>query len=431
MSGRGTSRPPTAGATGTDEDPRSSVTATPTSFHVQAWERIDYSLLLVDGAFSPGNSEIAEIYRGHGRVLAVVDAEVHRLHGEAVAAYFDHHGIALTLFPVAIAETDKTMTTVEAIVDAISGFGLLRTEPVLVVGGGLTTDVAGLACSLYRRSTPYVRVPTTLVGLIDASVSIKVAVNHGRAKNRLGAYHASQTVVLDFSFLETLPTAQVRNGMAELVKIAVVASAGVFEALERHGEELLATRFGHADGTEELRAVAAEVTHRAVATMLELEAPNLQELDLDRVIAYGHTWSPTLELAPDVPLRHGHAIAVDMAYSATLAARRGSITEGERDRVVGLMSRLGLSIDSPHLTPELLERATASILATRDGRLRAAMPDPIGSCTFVDDLDAAEMELALDAHRELCAGYPRGGAGLEASTVAAGPGALESVGGMA
>ena len=412
------------------DGPRSSVTVTPTSFHVEAYEKIDYSLLVVDGAFSPRNGEIAEVYRRHGRVLAVVDAEVHRLHGQEMAAYFEHHGIALTLFPVAIAETDKTMATVETIVDAISAFGLLRTEPVLVVGGGLTTDVAGLACSLYRRSTPYVRVPTTLVGLVDASVSIKVAVNHGKAKNRLGAYHASQTVVLDPSLLRTLPTAQVRNGMAEIVKIAVVAGAGIFENLERHGRDLLRTRFGHGeDGTEALRAVAAEVTHDAIATMLELEAPNLHELDLDRVIAYGHTWSPTLELTPDVPLRHGHAIAVDMAYSATLAARRGLITEGERDRVLGLMSGLGLSIDSAHLTPDLLERATASILATRDGRLRAAMPDPIGACTFVDDLDAAEMDQALAAHRELCATYPRGGAGLEAST--AGTAALhemESVG---
>ena len=124
----------------------------------------------------------------------------------------------------------------------------MRTEPVLVVGGGLTTDVAGFACASYRRNTPYIRIPTTLIGLIDASVSIKVAVNHGKHKNRLGAYHASQKVFLDFSFLETLPEDQVRNGMAELIKIAVVGNAGIFELLEKHGEELLRTRFGHSTG---------------------------------------------------------------------------------------------------------------------------------------------------------------------------------------
>ena len=88
---------------------------------------------------------------------------------------------------------------------------------MLVVGGGLTTDVAGFACATYRRSTNYIRVPTTLIGLIDASVSIKVAVNHGNSKNRLGAYHASQKVILDFSFLRTLPdrSGAQRDGRAD------------------------------------------------------------------------------------------------------------------------------------------------------------------------------------------------------------------------
>ena len=110
---------------------------------------------------------------------------------------------------------------------------------MLVVGGGLTTDVAGFACASYKRSTDYIRIPTTLIGLIDASVSIKVGVNHGKHKNRLGAYHASQKVLLDFSLLETLPVDQVRNGMAELIKIAVVANAGIFDLLEKYGEDLL------------------------------------------------------------------------------------------------------------------------------------------------------------------------------------------------
>ena len=92
---------------------------------------------------------------------------------------------------------------------------------------------------MFRRSTNYIRVPTTLIGLIDASVAIKVAVNHGKSKNRLGAFHASRKVILDFSFLETLPLDQIRNGMAELVKIAVVGNGGIFELLEKYGEELL------------------------------------------------------------------------------------------------------------------------------------------------------------------------------------------------
>jgi 3-dehydroquinate synthetase len=396
--------------------PRPTLSATETAFHVEAYEKIDYSLLYVDGAFAEHNPEIADRYRPFGRCLMVVDETVYGLYREQMHAYFDHHGIDLTVFPVAISETDKTLRTLERIVDAFGDFGLVRTEPVLVVGGGLTTDVAGLACAVFRRATNYIRVPTTLIGLIDASVAIKVAVNHGRSKNRLGAFHASGTVILDFSFLETLPVDQVRNGMAELIKIAVVANRGIFELLEKYGEDLLLTRFGHLDGTPELREIANRVTYDAIGTMLGLEVPNLQELDLDRVIAFGHTWSPTLELTPEVPYFHGHAIAVDMALSTTLAKERGYIAESERDRILWLMSRVGLTLDSPHLTPELLRKATDAIVATRDGLLRAAVPRPVGTCHFVNDLDPGELDVALALHRELCRRYPRGGDGLDMFT---------------
>src|SRR5689334_22082482 len=254
-------------------DPRPTLTATDSGFHVEAFQRIDYSLVYENGVFAPGSTRIADSYRPYGRCLMVVDENVLDLYGEQIRDYFDHHGIALTVFPVSIRETDKSLATVERLVDAFGSFGLVRTEPVLVVGGGLTTDVAGFACAMFRRSTNYIRVPTTLIGLIDASVAIKVAVNHGKTKNRLGAFHASQQVVLDFSFLRTLPTAQLRNGMAELLKIAVVGNREIFELLDEHGEELLRTRFGHLDGTAELREVAARVTRDAIRTMLDLEVP--------------------------------------------------------------------------------------------------------------------------------------------------------------
>ncbi len=385
--------------------------ATETAFRVEGYERIQFDLLYVHGAFATEHTEIAERFRRFGRCLMVVDEVVDELYGEQIDEYFRHHHLALTKVPVRIAETDKSLATLEQIVDAFGEFGLIRKEPVLVVGGGLTTDVAGFACASYRRRTNYIRVPTTLIGLIDASVAIKVAVNHRHLKNRLGAYHASRTVILDFSFLSTLPTAQVRNGMAELVKIGVVGNRRVFDLLHEHGEELLATRFGQDDETGSLREISHEVTHEAIRSMLDLEVPNLHELDLDRVIAYGHTWSPTLELAPEAPMLHGHAVNVDMALSATLAERRGYITAADRDRILGLMSRLGLAIDSPYLTHDLLRAATDSIIQTRDGLLRAPVPRPIGGCFFVNDATPTELDRALSAHKQLCLGHPRSGDG--------------------
>ncbi|MFC5677072.1 sedoheptulose 7-phosphate cyclase [Aeromicrobium endophyticum] len=392
------------------------VTADDRSFRVEGYERIEYDLVYVDGVFDVANPQLADAYRPYGRTLMVVDETVLELYRDRIDAYFAHHDIELTLVPVQIRETAKSLETFEQIVAAFDRFGLVRTEPVLVVGGGLTTDVAGYACASYRRNTPYIRIPTTLIGLIDASVSIKVAVNFGKHKNRLGAYHASSSVLLDFSFLATLPEDQVRNGMAELIKIAVVGNREIFELLEQHGPELLRTRFGHLDGTERLREVSHRLTYAAIETMLELESPNLHEIDLDRVIAFGHTWSPTLELTPPEPFFHGHAINIDMALSTTVAEHRGLLSTADRDRVLSVMSNLGLALDSPYLTVELLEEATASILKTRDGLLRAAVPDPIGACRFLNDLDVSELADALSLHKKVCQGLPREGAGLDMFT---------------
>ena len=393
---------------------QASFEATEAAFHVQGYEKIDFSLVYVNGAFDINNREIADSYAKFGRCLTVIDANVHELYGDQIKSYFRHYDIELTVFPIIITEQAKTLATFEKIIDAFSDFGLVRKEPVLVVGGGLITDVAGFACASYRRKSNYIRIPTTLIGLIDAGVAIKVAVNHRKEKNRLGAYHAPLKVILDFSFLKTLPTSQVRNGMAELVKIAVVSNSEVFELLYEYGDELLSTHFGHVNATPEIKEIAHKVNYEAIKTMLELETPNLHEIDLDRVIAYGHTWSPTLELAPQIPLYHGHAVNIDMALSATIAAQRGYIPTGERDRILDLMSRIGLSLDHPLLDGDLLWYATQSISLTRDGKQRAAMPRPIGECFFANDLTREELDAALVEHKGLCAKYPRGGKGVDA-----------------
>jgi demethyl-4-deoxygadusol synthase len=394
--------------------PHASFTATEKAFHVTGYEKIEFSLEYVNGVFDIKNTEIADSYHPFGRCLAVVDANVNRLYGDQIRSYFRYYDIDLTVHPVTITEPAKTLATFEEVVDAFADFGLIRKEPVLVVGGGLVTDVVGFACSAYRRKTNYIRIPTTLIGLIDAGVAIKVAVNHKKLKNRLGAYHAPQKVILDFSFLKTLPIAQIRNGMAELVKIAVVSNSEVFELLYEYGHELLRTHFGYVDGSEHLQEIAHQVNYEAIKTMLELETPNLHEIDLDRVIAYGHTWSPTLELAPLIPLYHGHAVNIDMALSATIAERRGYISVEDRDRILNLMSRIGLALDHPLLEGDLLWHATESITQTRDGKLRAAMPKPIGTCFFVNDLTREELNSSVAAHRQICATLPREGAGVDA-----------------
>jgi len=207
--------------------------------------------------------------------------------------------------------------------------------------------------------------------------------------------------VLDFDFLKTLPDGQIRNGFAELIKISSVGSKELWTDLVKYGADLVNTRFGRATNDEKLIAIADSICERGIKLMLELESPNLHEIKLDRVIAFGHTWSPTLELTPVVPLRHGHAIIIDMSYAVTLAWLRGYIDEAERQEFHQLVSRVGLSLDHEQFDEQLLKVATAAILKTRDGMQWFAEPKPMGTCTFINDASMEELFDALKKHKEL------------------------------
>ncbi|CAJ2511434.1 Uu.00g070590.m01.CDS01 [Anthostomella pinea] len=397
-------------------DLKASVKETKNGFHVEGYEKIEYDFAFVDGVFDVANSNLADCYKKWGRrVLAVTDKNVFAQYGQKMEKYFEHYNLELKIHQTSIGEKAKTIDTFLSIADSMTEFGIIRKEPVLVVGGGLVTDVAGFACAAYRRNTNFIRVPTTVIGLIDASVSIKVAVNYGRYKNRLGAYHAPLHTFLDFTFLRTLPIAQVRNGFAELIKISSCSHLQVFDLLDKFCEQLIETKFGRADeASMEVRQAADTINREGIYEMLKLETPNLHEIGLDRVIAYGHTWSPLHELIPETPLRHGHAISIDMAYSATLANQRKLLSDEEHHRLFNLFSRAGLSIDHPQFDDDVLDKGTAAILKTRDGKLRLAVPNPLGSCSFINDVTAQELRDALRKHKEMAKTYPREGAGVEA-----------------
>ncbi|KAH8148056.1 uncharacterized protein LAJ45_07820 [Morchella importuna] len=396
-------------------DLTATVSETEHGFLVEGYEKISYGFTFLDGVFEVKNSQLASMYKPWGRCLAVTDINVCGIYGTQMENYFKAHDINLVIHKTKIGEQAKTMDTLLSICEAMNDFGIIRKEPVLVVGGGLITDVAGFACASYRRTTNFIRIPTTVIGLIDASVSIKVAVNHGKHKNRLGAYHAPMHTFLDFTFLRTLPVAQVRNGFAELVKISTCADLKTFELLDKYCEKLISHRFGRADGSsEELKKAADTINYRGIHVMLKLETPNLHELALDRVIAYGHTWSPTLELAPETPLRHGHAISVDMAYSATLARMMNHLSEEQHMRILRLFSRAGLTIDHPLFDEVLLAKGTDAILKTRDNKLRAAIPAPLGQCCFLNDVTMTDMNEALRLHKMIVKEFPRQGEGLDA-----------------
>jgi 3-dehydroquinate synthase len=319
----------------------------------------------------------------------VIDSLVLDLYGWEIEAYFRAHRVRFRFLPLKATEPQKTLENVLKVVRALDDFGVnRRSDPLIAIGGGVLLDVAGFAASLYRRGLPYVRVPTTLMGLIDAGIGIKTGVNFDAHKNRIGTYCAPQRAYLDTHFLRTLDDRHVANGIAEIIKIAIIKDRQLFELLEAHTGTLIADRFCG-------RAAYREILVRATVGMLDELAGNLWEDILERVVDYGHTFSPRLEMDALPELLHGEAVAVDMALSLVIAAGRDLITAKELDRALGLLEAYGLPTHHAHCTEELLMKALAETTSHRDGLQRMPLSRGIGQAVFVNDLTRAEIRNAL------------------------------------
>ncbi|GLW93239.1 sedoheptulose 7-phosphate cyclase [Actinokineospora globicatena] len=364
-------------------------------WRVQATRLVDYEVSVTRNLLSLNNSALAKAVGADGRrrtrCLVVIDSTVHDLYGERLREYFDAWRVEAHWEPVPGDEAAKSLEAAVAVTGAMNRMGILRrTEKVVAIGGGVVLDVAGLAASIYRRGVPYVRVPTTLVGQIDAGIGVKTGVNHGHHKNRLGTYCAPESALIDPEFLRTLPHRHVVNGLAEIIKMALIKDVALFELLESTVADITAevlARHGSATG---------EVLFRAISGMLDELEPNLWEDDLERAVDYGHTFSPSLELRADPPLLHGEAVAVDMAICVALARNRGLLSTEDAERAIRLMRDAGLPTSHPVFTADLLDGALGDAIKHRDGLQRVPLTNGIGAAVFVNDLTPDDLAAALE-----------------------------------
>ncbi|XP_029012547.1 2-epi-5-epi-valiolone synthase-like [Betta splendens] len=332
--------------------------------------------------------------------FVVIDQTVNRLYGARVAKYFQDRGVVCKILPLPTTEENKSLELVTKILEEVHAFDLdRRSEPIIAVGGGVCLDVVGLAASLYRRRTPYIRVPTTVLAYVDASVGAKTGVNFAGGKNKLGSYVPPVATFLDRAFFQTLPPRQVSNGMAEMLKMALMKHRGLFELLEADGSELLRSKMqspGGGGGAEREDGAAAS-TRIAIETMLEELAPNLWEDDLDRLVDFGHLISPKLEMAVLPALLHGEAVNVDMSFMVYVAHQRGLLTAQEKQRVVRCMLGLALPVWHPGCTLDLVRAALEERRSHSAGSLRMPLPTGLGCAEIFHD--ALEDNVLCQVHQ--------------------------------
>ncbi|NEO30789.1 MAG: sedoheptulose 7-phosphate cyclase [Symploca sp. SIO3C6] len=385
------------------------------SFEISATYALKAEVKLVDGVFEPSNLTLAEVYNRRGRCVAIVDQTVDELYGESLRRYFDYHEIPLKLHACRAWESDKTPETVHRLLKFLGkdGCDVSRNEPVLVVGGGVLSDVAGLACALQHRRTPYIMVGTTVVAAIDAGPSPRTCTNGSQFKNSIGAYHPPVLTLVDRNFFSTLATGHVRNGMAEIIKMAVTDDPTLFELMEQYGSQLLETHFATLNADEKLGKIADEVIYRALFSYMKHEGTNMFETYQDRPHAYGHTWSPRFE--PAAKLMHGHSVTIGMAFGASLAVEIGWLKPAERDRIIDLCRSVGLSVYHPILEDiDLMLEGQKNMRCKRGEQgLWAPLPKGIGSCDYAQEVSSGLLQTAVENHKQLCSSLPDHGKGKE------------------
>lgn len=346
---------------------------------------------LLDGGGSTLRTAAGLATTGAARRLVVADRRVWELYGKALTdALTDGSGTGLDTLLLELDESCKGLAAVSDLVDAFDRFGLLRrSEPVIAVGGGVLLDLVSFTASIYRRGVPYIKVPTTLLGMIDAGIGVKTSINYGGSKSRLGTYSRPSRVVIDPHFLRTLDPREYRCGLGESVKIALVADRALFGLLDTHSRSL-------SEGTPDAR-VESELIERSITVMLGELVGNLREDRLERLADIGHTFSGALEMNLRPPLLHGEAVAVDLAVTVMLSRNRGLLPPAVADRVLRVLTDLGLPVLHREMTLDLLVEALAATSLHRDGLQRLPLLEDIGRAVFVNDVTEDELGAALAA----------------------------------
>lgn len=361
---------------------------------VRASLPVEYWVVENDDLFDQTSVEFLK-YLGDGgagdrRHLMLADQNVLELHGRRLSDYFRAHRVECEIVGIAAAEQDKDFSSVLTCLEAMERFDLARRgQPVLAVGGGTLLDIVGLAAGLYRRGVPYIRVPTTLLAMVDASVGVKVGVNLSGQKNRIGTFFPPQAALLDLAFLRTLDRRQMRSGLAEILKMAITCDEELFHLLENHGRDFLVTGFVPSDPT-------LDIVRRAVGGMLNQLSPNLWESHLDRIVDFGHAFSPAIELSAHPVLAHGEAVAIDMAICTVVSHSRGQLSEPDLRRILRLMRELELPLSNPVCEAILVSQTLHEVTLHRGGRQRIPLPEAIGRTKFCDSLSVTEVMSAVD-----------------------------------
>lgn len=268
------------------------------------------------------------------RRVLVIHPRALRLTGDTVRDELAAAGFTSLTAEIPDAEEGKHIQVAAFCWQVLGQNDFTRSDAIVAVGGGAVTDLAGFVAATWLRGIKVIHMPTSLLGMVDASVGGKTGINTAEGKNLVGAFHPPAAVLADLDTLNTLPKNEIISGMAEVIKCGFIADPAILDLIEKDPEGVV----------DPQSAVLRELIERAIAVKAKVVSEDLKESGLREILNYGHTLGHAIELVERYSWRHGAAVSVGMMFAAELARSVGRLTDADADRHRTILDGLGLPV---------------------------------------------------------------------------------------
>ncbi|MBU0508133.1 3-dehydroquinate synthase [bacterium] len=334
-------------------------------------------------------SEIrSAIARRETRILLVTD--------ECVALHYEQEfrqaltaaGFDVSAFVLPTGELHKTLSQVSGILDTLAEERFARDDLVVGFGGGVVTDIAGFAAAIYRRGMPWIAVPTTLMGMVDAAIGGKTGMDHPLGKNLIGTFHQPLAVFAPMNVLTTLDPREWLSGSAEVVKCALISGGRLWQLVRSHGPDL--GRWSKVEMHEAVRLAAA--------VKIEIVSQDERDLGVRRLLNLGHTFGHALEAVTGYSrLTHGEAVFYGLRSAVQMSARLGLLPEKTAAGIDEVLARA--PVPAVCIEPEALTDALEHDKKTASGTLHWILLSDIGKLQITSEVSR---EIVNEAADRLC-----------------------------
>ncbi|XIE77807.1 3-dehydroquinate synthase [Streptomyces sp. SBR177] len=323
--------------------------------------------------------ELAGLIGPQAKRVAVIHPEALAETGDALRADLAEQGYEAVAIQVPNAEEAKTAEVAAYCWKALGQTGFTRSDVIVGVGGGATTDLAGFVAATWLRGVRWIAVPTTVLGMVDAAVGGKTGINTAEGKNLVGAFHPPTGVLCDLAALDSLPVHDYVSGLAEIIKAGFIADPVILDLIEADPEAARTPAGPH----------TAELIVRSIKVKAEVVSGDLKEADRREILNYGHTLAHAIEKNERYKWRHGAAVSVGMVFAAELARLAGRLDDATADRHRAILESVGLPLSyRGDQWPKLLETMKVD-KKSRGDLLRFIVLDGLGKPTVLEGPDPA------------------------------------------